>query len=113
MKVHADGLTFDSKREYARWKELQLLERAGEITQLERQVPFELLPAQYIEIFDKKKRKMKPVCVEKSVKYVADFTYRTKDGEWVVEDSKGMKTKDYILKRKLMLYLLKIRVHEV
>ena len=45
-KYSADGEVFDSKREYQRWQELKLLEKAGEIAELRRQVPFELLPNQ-------------------------------------------------------------------
>lgn len=50
---------------------------------------------------------------EKPVKYVADFCYATKDGAYVVEDTKGMRTPDYIIKRKLMLWVHKIKIKEI
>jgi hypothetical protein len=120
-KITRDGITFDSVREYRRFCELSLLERAGEIQDLRRQVEYELIPAQYEEIptgeiykrGDRKGQpKMKRVCIEKSVSYVADFVY-TENGQIVVEDTKGFKTKDYIIKRKLMLWLHKIKIKEV
>ena len=103
-KIFADGQSFDSLKEYRRWRELKLLERAGEIGLLRRQVPFDLLPAQY----DDRTGKL----IERGVRYVADFVYQT-DGFTVVEDTKGMRTKEYILKRKMMLYFHGIRIQEV
>ncbi len=103
-KIFADGQSFDSLKEYRRWRELKLLERAGEIGLLRRQVPFDLLPAQY----DDRTGKL----IERGVRYVADFMYQT-DGFTVVEDTKGMRTKEYILKRKMMLYFHGIRIQEV
>lgn len=106
-KTVVDGITFDSKKEANRYRELKLLEEAGEIRFLRLQVPFELLPAQYAETGETYKRgemagqpKMK--CIERSLTYIADFVYtRTDDGKTMVEDVKGMKTKEYIIKRKL------------
>ena len=98
MKIRVDGRLFDSKAEAARWQELQLLERAGEITELERQVEYELIPKQK---------------GERAVKYIADFRYVDHDGKTVVEDTKGVRTPVYILKRKLMLRVHGIRVREV
>lgn len=122
-KITRDGITFDSMKEYRRYCDLKLLERAGKIQDLKRQVEFELLPAQFEdiptgEIYRQGERKGQPkykrVCVEKSVKYVADFTYHSADtGKMVVEDTKGFKTKDYILKRKMMLYFHGIKIKEV
>ena len=106
-KVTVDGETFDSKKEYKRWKELQLLEKAGEIRNLRRQVKYRLLPSQYIY-----KDGENPVCVERPVSYIADFVYDT-PAETIVEDCKGFHTKEYILKRKMMLYLKNIRIQEV
>ena len=97
-KIRVDGRLFDSKAEAARWQELQLLERAGEITELERQVEYELIPKQK---------------GERAVKYIADFRYKDHEGETVVKDTKGVKTPVYILKRKLMLRVHGIRVREV
>lgn len=112
QKVVVDGISFDSKKEANRFRELSLLERAGAITGLERQVKFTLIPAQYRPVFDKKTRKWKDRCVERECSYVADFVYQ-QDGETIVEDTKGFKTKDYILKRKMMLYFHGITIKEV
>jgi hypothetical protein len=111
-KVTVDGITFDSKREANRYKELLLLERAGAISDLQRQVKYQLVPAQYRPVFDKKTRKWKERCVEREVNYIADFQY-CEDGKLIVEDVKGVKTKDYILKRKMMLYFHGIQVKEI
>ena len=107
-KIVRDGITFDSMKEYRRWVELSLLQRAGTIQELERQVKFQLLPAQYEKSDGKKRGK----CLERAVNYVADFVY-IEDGVKVVEDTKGFKTKDYILKRKMMLYFHGIRIKEI
>lgn len=100
-KVTVDGITFDSKKEARRWSELKLMESAGIITDLQRQVTFQLLPSQKGE-----------GRTERPVKYVADYVYQ-ENGKTVVEDTKGMKTKDYILKRKMMLFVHGITVKEV
>lgn len=101
-KTVVNGITFDSKKEARRWQELRLLERAGEITNLSRQVPYELIPPQ-------RRDDGKP---ERAVSYIADFTYDD-HGKRVVEDTKGMKTRDYIIKRKLLLKVHGITVKEV
>ena len=100
-KVSVDGITFDSKKEARRWSELKLMESAGIITDLQRQVTFQLLPSQKGE-----------GRTERPAKYVADFVYQ-ENGKTVVEDTKGMKTRDYILKRKLVLWLYGICIREV
>ena len=95
---------FDSRKEERRFYELRLLERAGAISGLKRQVTVELIPAQYID----------GKCVERSVKYVADFCY-IENGALVYEDVKSeitRKNKDYIIKRKLLLYMHTIRLRE-
>lgn len=97
-KVEVDGVPFDSKREAARWRELRLLERAGEISDLRRQVRYELVPK---------------LPGERPVDYIADFVYRDKDGNEVVEDVKGVRTPVYVIKRKLMLWRHGIRIMEV
>lgn len=112
-----NGERFDSKREEKRWKELLLLQEAGAIRDLKRQVKFELVPTQY-ESYERKGKKGKPLkpgvyAAEKSVNYYADFTYYTQDGEYVVEDAKGKRTQPYIIKRKLMLYIYHIKIREV
>lgn len=102
-KITRDGETFDSIKEYRRFCELSLLARAGKVTDLKRQVKFELIPSQRID----------GKVVERPVTYIADFVYENEKGRVVVEDTKGMKTKDYILKRKMMLYFHGIRIQEV
>ena len=101
-KVTIDGIVFDSKREAKRYTELKLLERVGQIHGLELQKEYILIPSQ----------KINGKVAERAVKYKADFVY-TEDGKTVVEDTKGMRTKDYIIKRKLMLYVHGIRIKEI
>lgn len=100
-KVKVEGEVFDSKREFNRWCELKLLERAGAISDLKRQVKFVLIPTQKID----------GKVAEREVSYKADFVY-TENGKTVVEDSKGYRTKEYILKRKLLLYTHGIQLKE-
>ena len=94
--VTSDGIKHDSIKEANRWCELKLLERAGAIQDLERQVKFFLLPKQD---------------GERPVYYIADFVY-TENGKKIVEDAKGMRTKDYKLKKKMMLYFHGIKIKE-
>lgn len=110
-KITRDGMTFDSVKEYRRFKELQLLERAGKIENLRRQVKFVLIPSQYGKELDTKTGKIKLVCIERECSYYADFVY-IEHGETVVEDAKGLKTDVYIMKRKLMLEKYGIRIRE-
>jgi hypothetical protein len=87
--VIVDGIRFDSKKEAARWKDLCLLQQAGLIRSLKRQVKFELLPKNGDE---------------RSLTYIADFTYQ-EDGKNIVEDVKSDATKRdkvYIIKRKML-----------
>lgn len=102
-KITIDGLTFDSMREAKRYRELALLQRAGEISDLRTQVKYTLIPAQ----------KKPSGGTERAITYTADFVYEDKDGKEVVEDSKGMRTQQYIIRRKLMLYVHGIEVKEV
>lgn len=111
-KVKRDGMVFDSKREADRWKELKLLEKAGHISDLRRQVKYELIPTQYSDWEYTKNGKKK--VVEREASYIADFTYHDNVlGTDVVEDAKGMRTQEYILKRKLMRYVHGIQIMEV
>ena len=119
-KVKTSEGTFASINEYRRWQELKLLQRAGEIKDLQKQVPFELIPAQYemFERYGKKGQRLKDGkrCIEQSVVYVADFVYiDNRTGERVVEDAKSPATKTdaYIIKRKLMKFRHNITVNEV
>lgn len=100
-KVTVDGITFDSQKEAARWSELKLMERAGLIQNLQRQVKFELTPT-----FKKPGER-----TERASSYKADFVY-TQDGETIVEDVKGFKTEAYKLKRKLMIEKYGIWIRE-
>lgn len=121
IKTTVDGIQFDSKREAQRYQQLKLMVKAGLICNLNRQVKYELIPAQYID----------GKCVERAVTYVSDFEYdemvpaslRVRTvmaddnikiaGRHIVEDVKGVRTKDYIIKRKLMLHKYGIRIHEM
>ena len=112
-KTIVDGIEFDSRKEAARYKELKLLEAAGEISNLEMQVKFVLIPTQREPDFVGVRGVIKKgKVIEKECSYLADFVY-IRDGEVIVEDTKGIRTKDYIIKRKLMLYLLGIRIQEI
>lgn len=101
-KVIRDGIEFDSIKECQRYCELKLMQRAGVISDLQLQVPFELIPAQRID----------GKVVERAVTYVADFVYK-QNGQTVVEDTKGYRTSEYIMKRKMMLFFHGIRIVEV
>ena len=105
---------YDSKKEYRRAKELKLLEKKGIITGLQEQVKYELISPQYrfYEVQGVRKMLRKKELLERGVYYIADFVYY-RDGEYVVEDTKGVRTKEYIIKRKLMLYVHGIRIKEV
>jgi hypothetical protein len=90
QKCESGGVKFDSKREMMRWHELVQMQARGEISELELQVPFVL-------------RKPETICGEKfsGIKYIADFVYE-KAGETVIEDVKGVLTREYKFKKRLM-----------
>lgn len=112
QKITRDGMTFDSLKEYRRFCELSLLEKAGQITVLERQVKYVLIPAQYEpDTIGKRGGVKRGKLLERECAYIADFVY-TQDGKRIVEDSKGFRTADYIIKRKLLLYMHGIRIKE-
>lgn len=96
-----DGQKFDSVKEYHRWGCLRLMERAGVISDLKRQVRFELIPR---------------IGEERACNYIADFTY-LENGKLVVEDVKGYKKgaayELFVIKRKLMLWIHGIKIREV
>ena len=104
-KVVVDGEVFDSRKEYYRWCDLKLLERAGKISDLKRQVKYVLIPSQ----------RQDGKLIEREVSYIADFEY-VENGLKVVEDVKGYKRgaayQLFSIKRKLMLHLFGIRVKE-
>lgn len=106
-KVTVDGITFDSAKEARRYGELKLQEKAGEIYDLQRQVPFVVIPEQ---------RDGNGKLLEREVKYIADFTYKEKGSlRRTVEDVKSpaTRTEVYRIKKKLMLYRNGIRIKEV
>lgn len=105
---------YASRKEYLRAQQLKLMQRAGIISDLREQVPFVLIPAQYGECGKDLKGRPVRVCLEKPCKYIADFVYTDNEtGQKVVEDTKGVRTKDYIIKRKLMLKVYGIAIKEV
>ena len=104
-RTQVDGITFQSAREARRYEELRLLERAGEIRDLQRQVRHELAPS----VLLRGARRRSP-----GVDYVADFTYvDMRTGRKVIEDVKGHRTEVYKLKRHLMKALLGLDIDEV
>lgn len=118
ITVTSDGIKHASQKEATRWCELKLLERAGKISDLQRQVEFELIPCQY-ETYDKYSKRGELLgeglrVAERRCVYVADFVYTDNEtGQRVVEDTKGMRTKEYVIKRKLMRYMHGIAIKEV
>lgn len=99
-KVVIDGITFDSKKEGERYRQLKMLERAGKVSNLALQPSFELAPAVSMD------GKLK-----KPLRYIADFSY-IENGKIVTEDVKGMKTDVYIIKKHLMKHLYGIDILE-
>lgn len=96
---------FDSIKEWKRYIYLLDMQKKGLISDLQRQVTYQLLPIQK----DGKK------VIERACTYVADFVYK-KDGETIVEDTKSTITlanAAYIIKRKMMLFFYKIKIKEV
>lgn len=107
-----DGIKFRSKREARRYGELKLLERAGEIKDLELQPEFTFLL--------RGGKMLRTARLGKPRKYIADFSYKEKDRKtkggvvWreIVEDCKGMRTELYKWKRDLMRDLNGIVIRE-
>ena len=101
-KTVVDGITFDSKKEAKRYAELKLMERAGAIRDLQRQVRYELIPA-----FDCDGKHYR------SATYIADFVYTdVKTGKKIVEDVKGMRTDVYKLKAKMFAHRYGVSILE-
>jgi hypothetical protein len=100
QKVVIDGITFHSKKEGARYQQLKMLEKSGQISNLTLQPSFTLAPA--VTINGKKKP---------ALRYVADFQY-TEAGVVVVEDCKGFRDKVFIIKRHLMMSVLSLTIRE-
>lgn len=101
-KVIQDDMVFDSQKENTRYNALKWLLKANEIRDLELQKEFIL--QEPFELNGKKYR---------AIKYVADFVYKDKDGNIIVEDAKGYRTEIYKLKKKMMAYKYGIEIKEV
>ena len=101
-KTEVDGIMFDSIKEAARYTQLKRMEQDGRIKNLQLQVRYRLIPTQ---------RGFRRT--ERPCDYIADFRYELEDGRIVVEDTKGVRTADYIIKRKLMRWIYDIEVVEI
>ena len=114
-KVKYAGLEFDSKKEMYRYIRLLSMQEEGLISELRLQVPIEIIPPVYDTIEVQLKTKVKQVqkLVQKAAHYVADFVYKDKDGNEIVEDTKGFRTKEYLLKKKIMRAYLGITINEI
>ena len=113
VKTTLDGISFDSRKEANRYAELRILEKAGLIQNLQMQVKYVLIPEQREpDTLGARGGVHKGRLIEKECAYIADFVYE-EDGKTVVEDTKGFRTKDYIIKRKLMLKVHGLRIKEI
>lgn len=113
-KTEIDGIVFDSKKEANYYIKLKAMEQAGEISELDLQKPFELIPVQREpSTFTKKGKEVLGKVIERKCCYVADFWYKDKDGVCHCVDTKGFKTADYKIKKKLMLWRYGIKIEEV
>ena len=101
-KCKYKDMTFDSLKEMQYYKKLELLQNFGKISELKRQVEFVLIET--FKLDDETYRK---------TKYIADFTYKDENGKYHVVDTKGFKTKEYLLKKKLMAWKYGIKIEEV
>ena len=112
-KTLADGIFFDSKKEAKRYLILRKMEQAGEISDLRTQVVYHLIPPQREpDRVGPKGGKIKGRLIERGVDYIADFVY-VKDGQEIVEDVKGRRTPEYVIKRKLMRWVHSVDVREI
>ena len=117
--VEYDGIKFASGVEGDYYLYLKQLQENGEISNLKTQVPYEVIPAVYVDEVKHLKRKDKTVqrCIQRATHYLADFVYvDTKTGEKHVVDVKGKTaplTRDFELKRKLMQAVHRITVEIV
>lgn len=103
-----------SKKEHYRAATLRMWQRAGAISDLREQVSYVLIPAQYGTCGSDLRGRSVKVLLERAVRYIADFVYvDNASGLTVVEDTKGVRTKEYIIKRKLMLHVHGIRIKEI
>lgn len=120
IKTTVDGIRFDSKKEAARYEVLKVMQKSGVIENLRMQVPFVLIPDQrekdvwvpYKKPIKGETGRWKPgKVIERRCVYVADFVYE-QEGRTIVEDVKGRRTREYNLKRKLLLYQYGIKIKE-
>lgn len=118
-KIEVDGIVFDSKKEAKRYQELLLLEKAGAIQNLERQVKYVLIPTQREpDTIGARGGIRKGKVIEKECAYIADFVYQ-ENGKTIVEDIKGYRDSSsagyakFVIKRKLMLHIYGIRIKEI
>lgn len=113
--TYVNGMKFDSKKEALRYLILKDRQDHNEIRDLQMQVPYELLPAVYEKqiVHLKTKDKVVNKCIQRAVNYIADFVYNdSKTGKQVIEDVKGRKTKEYLLKKKMMRAILGLTITE-
>ena len=89
---------FDSAKEWRRNQELEIMQKAGEISELNRQVPFVLMQS-YTITDETTKQGFRTI---REIRYIADFTYRLKNGKRIIEDVKGVQTEVFKIKRKLL-----------
>lgn len=101
-KCEYNGMTFDSIKERNYYIKLEFMQRTGQIKELQRQVEFILIETFKLE--NKTYRK---------TKYIADFTYKDQEGKYHVVDTKGFRTKEYQLKKKLMAWKYGIEIEEI
>ena len=109
-KVTYRGMTFDSRKEFKRFLYLQFLEKKGVISQLRRQVKFQIIPPLYVArtVNHAKTTRIKSRLIDSPAYYTCDFLYR-ENGRIIIEDVKSAETarlKDYILRRKLMIRII-------
>ena len=113
QKITIDNITFDSTGEGLRYKELKLLEKTGQITDLQLQKKFIIVPEiREPDTVGPRGGGKKGKLIQSAADYIADFVYYDKNGELIVEDFKGFKTDLYKLKKKLMKYIYGIDIKE-
>jgi hypothetical protein len=109
IPTHIHGIRFDSAKEGKRYLELKIMERAGEITALELQPRYNLVidaaPVRYTS-----PSKAGGKASNRVIYYKADFQYRNKEGNLVVEDVKGVDTAASKLKRALVEHMYRIKI---
>lgn len=113
QKITIDNITFDSTGEGLRYKELKRLEKTGQITDLQLQKKFIIVPEiREPDTVGPRGGVKKGELIQSAAYYIADFVYYDKNGELIVEDFKGFKTDLYKLKKKLMKYIYDIDIKE-